>query len=424
VEQLHSNEPIIRDAALLTIREIPGPALAEAINAEIGHAAPELQLQLLSALGDCHNGDSFDILAAKAVGDDPPIRLAALRALSRIAGPAQSAFLLRILEESRSPDEADLAESTLERLEGAAVDGAVLTALPGAPDARTRVQLIALLEARRTTNAVAPLLKLAADSEESVRVAAFHALGTLADAGEMPALLALAKSSKSRPARDAAEKAICRDAANNGNTNATGEAVLAELAQTSDPVEKNSWVRILVSLGYAKALPALEAAAKDSNKTVATDTIENLGYWPDPAPVEALLALVDTGPNPGLRERALASVIQLTTVAADEHQCPDTVLAGWLGRASAAAQTVAERRQIISVLGRLKRTESFRLLLPWLKQPELQAEAGIAILQIAPALTGKEEPAELRQALQTIAATAPTPELREKARALALTLRR
>ena len=195
------------------------------------------------------------------------------------------------------------------------------------------------------------------------------------------------------------------------------------MGQSSDPVEKKSWVRILVSLGCAKALPALEAAAKDANETIAYDAIENLGYWPDPAPVEALLTVIETGASAGSRQRALASVIQLTAVAADERQCPDTVLVGWLGRASGAAQSVAERRQIISVLGRLKRMESFRLLWPWLNQPELQAEAGIAILQIAPALTNTAEPAELRHALQTIAATAKTPELREKATALAQTLR-
>jgi hypothetical protein len=309
-------------------------------------------------------------------------------------------------------------------LEGAAVDNVILAALLAAQEEQARVQLIALLEVRGTTNAVAPLLKLAADADESVGLAAFRALGALADAGEMPALVTLAKNCKSKAAWDAAEKAICRAAAHNGNTNATGEAVLAELAQSSDTAQKNSWERILVSLGYAKALPALEAAAKDANETIANETIENLGYWPDPAPVEALLAVVDSAANPGSRQRALASVIQLTTVAADEHQCPERVLAGWLGQASAAAQTVAERRQIISVLGRLQRAESFRLLLPWLKQPDLQAETGIAILQIAPALTGTEARAELREALQTIAATGQTPEVREKAATLAETLRR
>jgi HEAT repeat protein len=423
MKQLRSDEPIIRNAALLTMREIPGSALAEAINVEIGNAAPELQAQLLSALADCHNDHSFDILAAQAAAQDPQIRLAALRSLSSIAGPAQAALLLKILKESRSADESDLAQSTLERLEGAAVDNAVLAALLAAPEERTRVQLITLLEVRGTTNAVAPLLRLAADTDETVSISAVRALGALADEGETPALMTLAKNCKSKPVRDAAEKAICRAAAHNGNTNATGEAVLAELAQTSDTAQKNSWERILVSLGYAKALPALEAAAKDANETIANETIDNLGYWPDPAPVEALLAVVNSGANPGSRQRALASVIQLTTVAADEHQCPDMVLAGWLGRASATAQTVAERRQIISVLGRLPRMESFRLLLPWLSQPDLQAEAGIAILQIAPALTGTEVRAELRQALQTIAATAKTQEAREKAATLAESLK-
>jgi HEAT repeat protein len=421
LQQLHSDERVIRDAALLTMHEIPSPALAEAVNTEIGQAAPDLQEQLLGVLVDCHNKHSFDILAAQAASPEPRIRLAAVKTLSSIAGPAQAGPLLKILEANRSPEETDLAESALQQMAGADVAHAVLAALSAAREEQARVRLIGLLQG--STNAVAPLLELAAGGEEAVTVAAWRALGALVDGGQMPALLALAKNCKSSSSREAAEKAICRAAVRNGNTNATGEAVLAEFARGADSAEKNSWERILVSLGYAKALPALEAATKDANEPSANEAIDNLGYWPDPAPVEALLAVVQSATSVTSRQHALASVIQLVTVAADEHQCPEQVLAGWLGRASTAAQTATEKRQIISVLGRLPQGESFRLLVTWLNQPDLQVEAGIAILQIAPALTGTVDPVELRQALQTIAATAKTPEIREKAKTLADNLR-
>ncbi len=419
MEQLRAEDPVVRKAALLTIREMPGAALAGALNAALDKAGPELELQLLSALADCHNAQSLELLAAKAAGDDPAIRSAALRVLASIAGPSQAGVLLKVFVENRSPAESTVAGSGLERMEGAAVDDLVLQALLSAREARARVQLIRLLEARGATNAVAELLKQATDPEETVSLAALGALRTLAGAGEVPALIALTKACKDERARDAAEKAICAASTSTGNAEAAGEAVLAELEHSAAPAEKNAWVRILISLGYAKALPALEAAMKDSDEAVAANAIENLGRWPDPAPLEALLTVVETGANPRSRQRALASVIQLATVAADERQRPDALVVGWLERASPAAQSLAERRRLISVLGRLKRLESFRLLRPWLDQPDLQSEAALAVVQIAPALVDSEESAALKSALEKIGATAKNPDIRGRAVKLA-----
>jgi HEAT repeat protein len=321
--------------------------------------------------------------------------------------------------ENRSTAESEVAGSSLEHLEGSAVDDAVLQSLLSAREARARIQLIRLLEARSATNAVAELLNQAADADETVSVAALAALGSLAGAKEVPALIALTKACKAGPARDAAEKAICRAAASTNDAAVAGDEVLAELERSAAPAEKNAWVRILISLGYAKALPALEAAMQDSNEAVAANTIQSLGNWPDPAPVEALLKVVDTGANPKSRQRALASVMHLAMVAADEHQRPDALVVGWIQRASPAAQSLAERRQIISVLGRLKRLESFRLLLPWLDQPDLQTEAQLAIVQIAPALVDSQDSAALKRSLETIAATAKNPDIRAQAVKLA-----
>jgi len=423
MEQLRAEDPVVRKAALLTIREMPGPALADALNAAIGKAPPELELQLLSALADCHNAQSLQLLEAKATGDDPELRRTALRVLASIAGPDQAGFLLKVLAENRSPAESAVVEGGLERLEGAAIDELVLRALRSAREAPARVQTIRLLEARGAMNAVAELLQQAADPDETVSLAALGALGTLAGPTEVPALIALTKQCKTERTRDAAEKAISGAATSTGNAEAAGAAVLVELERSAEPAEKNAWVRILISLGYAKALPALEAAMKDSNEAVADNAIENLGHWPDPAPVEALLTVVDAGATPRSRQRALASVIQLATVAADEHQRPDALVVGWLERAAPAAHSPAERRQIISVLGRLKRPESFRLLLPWLEQPDLQTEAALAVVQIAPALVDSEDSAALKSALETIAANAKNPDIRGQAAKLAQSIR-
>jgi HEAT repeat protein len=423
MEQLRAEDPIVRQAALLTIREVPGPALADALNAEIDKAAPEFQLQLLSALVDCHNAGSIRVLEVKATRDAPEIRLRALEVLSIIADPDEAGFLLKVLVASQSSAETDMAVSALERLESPAVDDLVMNGLMAARNPGARVQLIGLLESWDATNCVAKLFKQASDPDETVSVAAFEALGALAGPPETSELIALAKSSKTKPARDAAEKAIIRAASRNGNTNMTGETVLSELKSSTDPVEKNSWVRVLAALGYAPALPTLEAAMTDADETVAANALESLGFWPDPVPVEALLAVVDSNANSKSRQRAVASVIQLATTAADEHQSPDAIVIGWMAHASGATQSIAERRRIISILGRLKRVESFQLLLAWMDQPDLQAEAGIAIVQIAPALVDCADSPAVKRALETIASQTKDHEIHEQAVKLSASIR-
>jgi HEAT repeat protein len=419
MKQLRAGDPIVREAALMTIREIPGPGLADALNAEIAKARPEMQVQLLDALGDCHNDQSIELLASKVTGDDPKIRSAALRVLAGIAGPAQAGILLQVLLQDRNADEAGMAESSLERLEGSAVDDTVLQDLKLAKDAHARVQLISLVEHRGATNSVDELLSLAAEPDSAVSLAGFEALGSLAGAKNVSALIALTKACKDEQARDGAEKAVSHVAIRTGSAEAAGAEVLAELEHSVEPGEKIAWVRILTSIACTNALPALEAATKDSDEAVATYTIEALGNWPDPAPIETLLAVVDSGPTPNLRQRALASVIQLAMVAADERQRSDEAMVGWIERASPAAQSLGEQRQLISILGRLKRPESFRLLSRWLDQPDLQNEAGLAVVQIAPALLDSENSASVKKALEKIAAAASNADVRTQATKLA-----
>jgi hypothetical protein len=175
----------------------------------------------------------------------------------------------------------------------------------------------------------------------------------------------------------------------------------------------------LTTLGCARALPAIEAALGDTNEAVADNALEQLGRWPDPAPMDSLLAVAETAADPLRRRRALLSAARMAATAADENQRPAGVVAAWLERASAAAQSVEEKRLLISALGRLKIARSLRLLLPYLEDRSLEAEAALAVVNIAPALVMAENAEALRAALGKIAASASDGQLRAKARRMA-----
>jgi HEAT repeat protein len=421
IEQLQSTDPLLRNAALTAIREIPCEDLARALNAEISQAPVGLQKQLLLALVDCHNAQSLQLLHSKAVDAAPEIRRTALGVLGQIGGADEVGVLVTAMAQNQSAEDSNLVLSALGRMNGAAVDEQLIKALASSADPELRIKLIRLLASRSATNTIPELLKQAVAPEVKVSVAALNALQSLAGLGELPALLTLTRDAKDAAVREAAESAVVGACTKAGGTSLGTEAVLVELKQTKDPSVKNSWVNILVSLGDAKALPAVLTAVDDPNAAVASNALEQLARWPDPAPVETLLGIVQKDADPSRRKRALASAIRLAAVAADEHQRPPETLVRSFQQANDTAQTIQDRRLIISGLGRLADPESLELLLPYLKDPNLQDEAAVAVVQLAPALRANDPPA-LKDALDLIAATARNKDLRDQAAGIAKNL--
>lgn len=418
IEQLRSEEHAIRNAALLTIREIPSDALASSLNAELARANPELTVLLLTALVDCHNARSISAILRASASNNLQIRNASVAVIGKIGGLEAAQTLLAIARRSANLEEVSIAYDCLKQMQGKDIDKLVFDTLAASTEPGVSVKLIGLVETRGLTNAASELLKLAAAPEPKVSLAALSALAALGGQKDLPALMAL-MSSCTADAREAVESAIISTCTRNGQTEIVGEAALIQLKQATDSKLKISWIKILTSIGYAKALPVIKEAMTGPDETLAVSTLGQLANWPDPAPMEELLVLVETGANPAHRKIALASAIQLATVAAEEHQRPDAMVVDWLQRADKAAQTVESKRRIISVLGRLKQMDSFRLLVPYLDNTDLQTEAAQAVVQIAPGLVAQDDTGAVADALEKISATIQNQNIRSQAAKIA-----
>jgi HEAT repeat protein len=351
---------------------------------------------------------------------DPEVRKAALTVVGGIGDPSSAGFLLKEVLQNQSPDDVSIALNGIERMEGGAIDDLVRQRLASDVDAAGRVRLIQLVEARGITNANSELLNLAADKNSQVAAASFEALKSRAGAAELPRLIALTKGCEDDSVRSAAESAVYGACAAIGNPGAN--EVLGELKQAAKPAEKNSWVRVLVSLGYSNALPTIEGLVNVADETVASNAIEQLGQWPGPAPIDFLFGVAENSTNPQRRGLALDSVIRLARAAAEENQCPDQKIVNWFERANKDANSVAQKRLIISGLGRLSHPDSLRLLTPYLDEPGLQAEAAAAVLQIAPSLAKQATGAPLQQALEKICATTKNEKVCSQARKIEQTM--
>ncbi|HWW02569.1 MAG TPA: family 16 glycoside hydrolase [Candidatus Acidoferrum sp.] len=421
IKQLRSGELPVRDAALLTIREIPDDQLAAALNAELKHATTELQCQILLALVDCHNPQSIPAVAILAQSPNPKLRKTALTVLGRL-GPDAAPALLAALQEPQTGEDKSVILSGLKALRGPSVDDLLLQALASARKPATRIDLIRLLESRGVMKSAPEILRQASGPDREISIVALSALKSLAGSNELSALIVLTKSCADGAVRDAAEITLAGVCSRSGEGDSAAEAILADLKQAATPAERNSWIRVLANVGYSNALPFIEAAASDPDQTVADNALAQLGRWPNPSPIETLLRCVDTAESPALRQRALASVLDLAATTADEAESADATIVLWLQRVTTAAQSIGDKKRILGLLGRLNTPASLRLLTPYLENPILRREAASAIIQIAPALAKGENSGALKSALEEIAAAEDLTNLRVRALQVAKTI--
>jgi HEAT repeat protein len=419
MKQLGAKEPAVRSAVLLTIREVPDEALANLLNKEVPRTTGEFQQQLLLAIVDCHDAKSIQAVQTLVSSPDSQTRKTALIVLGRL-GPGAAPALLAALQQERPVEERMIALSGLRTLEGAAVDDILLQALNSAKAPGFQIDLIRLLDARGVAKATPEMLKLGAAPDKNVRIAAFSALGSLAGQSEVPALIGLIQTCHDEDVRAAAESALASVCSRSGD--AASQAVLNELKQATTLFERSCWFRVLAQVGYSEALPVIEVAASDPESEVASNAVAELGRWPNPAPMEAVLKVMSSGATPQLRRRALVSVIDLATTATDEAQAPDPAIVSWLQRINWADASTDDKRRLLGLLGRLKTDQSLKLLLPCLDDPRLRTEAASGIVQIAPALSKGENAERLKTALEKISTTVDNSDLRNRALQLVKTI--
>ena len=162
------------------------------------------------------------------------------------------------------------------------------------------------------------------------------------------------------------------------------DAALAALKSTSAVPAKCSLLRVLGGIGNAKALAAVRAALTDRQSEVKDAAVRTLADWPNPAALDALLAIFRTTDSQTHRVLVLRGAVRLL---------------------DAGEQTVAERlRTHTELLRAAKRPDDKRLVLaglanvadpaalaaiePLLAAGDVRAEAELAYLKVARAIYG------------------------------------
>jgi len=403
LELLRSDDRAFFNMGLRVAREMPQRDVAKLLLAEFQRAAADLQPALLLTLAD--RGDAETLATATEAAKSGPVnvRLTAIHILERIGNPSCAPVLLGIVAE----DDAALsqaARSVLTRLPGKTVDDGIVALLkqPGANARRAGIELIG---ARRIESALPALLPIADDA--TVGAASLKVLGDLGGVAEIPALLDLLAKTRS----GAVEAALATLCARQTDRAACADKIVPALANADRPV-KLALLRVLRSVGGAKALAAVRAAATDADTEIKETALRTLCDWPtaDALPDVAQLARTATDPKwKILAVRGQLRLIPQQNISAEQKFAAIKDLTPLLERAE-------EKRLLLAALGEIPTADSLALIASYLKT-DLKEEAALAAVAVAEKIVQKH-PAAVANALREVPNATSDKKLANRARQL------
>ena len=424
LEQLRSTDGEMRDVALLSLRDIRGPSVMASLVAELDRLSPAMQAAVIVALVDRGESGALSAVELRASKGDPEVRVTALRALGRIGRASSLPILIGALRAPAGAGVADVALGSLARISAPETNAFILKTLPSVAPA-IRVRLIGVLGERRAEDTVSSLLQLAQEADVETSQAAFRALGLVAGPGDLPRLISLALAARDDATKTVADRAVVTTSLKVLDPARRADVALQAFRDAKDPATRRALLRPLGAIvrsmgGSHEVFFAVRAALKDPDDGVRQAALRCLADWPDATPTTTLLeVLKQKDVSPAQRDVALSGAIRLASnVAAGRERSPLNVLDCFV-QANRAVRTREEKLMIVSGLGNLKRPEAVAMLEPYLVDPEVQTEAALALVQIAPSQLAAKNAGQIKALLQKVAVTDKDEAVRSKAARLA-----
>lgn len=364
---LKSNSVRLQAIAVRELVRVEGIALAREIP-----GAPELvRIQIIAALTDSGRTDVHPVLVEGISSESVAVRVASLNGLAKL-GTAADVATLAGRAAATTGDEQAAARTALGDLRDPAADAAILQSLPTA-EPKIKVELIRAVGARGIASASDVLLGAAADSNRTVRLEGVRALRETADARQVAPLLALLVKTTNDTERKEFERTLA--AAIRRSQAAPIAEVVKAYQGSSDPGVRTSLLNVISAAGNSEALPAVRQALQDPSADIQRAALNALSAWPTPAPMDDLLALARSAPDPTRRILALRGYIKLAQIPTSRTSAQTAAL---LKTAMALATRREEKLAVLAAAQKVVCPESLDLARSALNDPPVAAEAKLA----------------------------------------------
>lgn len=383
---MRSNDKQLYGMTATIIRTVPEKKTAEAFVGEFAELEPNVQVLLINALAARRDGAALDIIKDACRNQDVAVKRAALTALGKVGDEC----CVPLLVENAAVD-------SLAKLPGEKVNSALVKRLRDGNSTEKAVTCRALL-ARDAVEAAPALLEVARTGDSSLRAEAIKALHDLAGPREISVLLDLIFIVE--PAEtDQLGKALAAVALRHSIQQECTQEILPKYEHASNADQRIALLMTLGALAQEQALPKLREALRDDDNEICYAAIKAMSSWPDSAPADDLLEVVESSDNPTHRVLALRGFIDLI----DAADLPADRKLAQYRRAMQLALRDAEKKKVLSVLSSLDTLGAFRLAASHLDNLSLKNEAALAACRVAQQIYAAKG-TEIKDDLERIAA--------------------
>jgi HEAT repeat protein len=397
----------VRRACVDALCLVQGSQVAQAIAAQVNSAAPEAKLALLQVLARRGEKGAVAVFLAAAKDSDEAVQVAALAGLGTVGNASAVPLLLEAAASSGEPQET--ARQSLQTLPGGDVDQAILSRLTD-KETKIRVEVVRALAARHAVAATGSLLKAVEDTDAGVRNEALKALGNVAPADSLPALVAVVVKTSDDGVRNGAADALVKTAQRVQDLDARCEAILQAVGPANGPA-KYALLMTLGRLGGPKALECLRADVKSSDEKVKDAALRAMTEWPDATAAADLLDLARTSASETYRVLAVRGYIRVSAIRYDRS---DELRAKMLIAGLQTATRPEEKRQALGGLAEARHLSSLQAVVPCIDVPALREEACYAAVRLGRDLWN-DHPQAVRDALRKVLAVSMNENLKKEA---------
>ena len=397
MEALNDPDPGIARVALGLARKTQGSEITAALSKEVQTAAPGQQAALLNVLAARGDKSAVDAAKGLAGNEDNAVAVAALRALGKLGDEAVASFLVEKATSGKG-DVKTTAQDALAVLRGEKVDGVLVDLAKKGGEAALRAQALNSLADRRAIPCRDAVLALASDKDATVAAEAVKSLRILAQAENVPALIALLCAAGDGPQQDNISRAIVAVCERNTDADKRADQVLAALDKAGKPEQQAALVGVLAGIGNKAGLDALRARVDKAVPAVRAAIISAYASWPTAIPADDLLAILKNPRDDKERASVFASYVSL--LRKDDLEPADKLCARY-AEAAQLAKDKSEKRFVLSGVANIAAPEALTLVDELGKDGDLAAESQQAQLRIAKAICGAD-PQGIRERLEKL----------------------
>lgn len=396
------DEPQMRHAVVAGLAEAFASDSTDALVRKLRTRGPATRAAVLHALARRADPDSFDAVAKALKDPDAWVRLIAIAAIGPVGGARSVPILIATLP-GGSPAEEEALRTAFIGVQGEGASASLaegLAAVTDGPDATAvRLILIDTLATRRAAEGSDAALALAGHANPEIRMAAFKALGKIADGDCAPRLVELARALTDQRELGAIEDALVESCRRRQGDSEQVAPVAAAIGQGSI-VSQRLFLRVIGRLGNRASVKVLLEAMADAEKDVRDAAVRSLADFPNDKPMADLLKIAKTGVDLTHKVLALRGFMRMAEKKRDKKE-----RVGMLAEALSIADRPDEKKQALGKLGNVDTSASLKVVLPYTGVVGVSREACRATYNIAKRLE-KKDPDLVRQAMEKVIANA------------------